>query len=283
MIRRPVLAALTGTALLLAGCSWFDTREIPTLGPEGTAAATTGFGPVAVTPGTPTGTTAGNEIEAIRTELMAVQDTVGTAGPAIQAGGDLSQTESDVVAAAAQVQNLADRAQAVDPAANAEDQRQLATLQQEIQQTAAVLDRMASAIAGGGVSAMAGAEAPEGTAGVASAPLPGVQAAGPGAGLAGGRPFVVIRFADPGVQYRSELRAAVAEAIRRSPTVAFDVVAVTPSVSSGNIPQITGQARDEAAAVMRSITEMGVSPDRVAVTAMSSDTAATNEVHVYVR
>jgi len=56
--------------------------------------------------------------------------------------------------------------------------------------------------------------------------------------------------------------------------------------AAGTAAQIslnTSKARRSADKVMRSLTSMGLSPDRVSLSTMTSPTAQTNEVHLYVR
>lgn len=106
----------------------------------------------------------------------------------------------------------------------------------------------------------------------------------PGAGIAGGRPLVLIRFDRPNVNYEQALFAAVSAALDRRPDASFDLVAVTPSTgSAAQLSLAREESRRDAERVLRSLTSMGLSPNRVALSQMTSPAAQTNEVHLYVR
>ena len=106
-----------------------------------------------------------------------------------------------------------------------------------------------------------------------------------GQGLAADRrPLVVIRFDRPNVSYEQQLYQAVSRAVERRPNAVFDLVAVSPSAGgAGQSAMAAANARRSAEQVMRSLTDMGVSADRVRMSAMSSGGASSNEVHLYVR
>ena len=106
----------------------------------------------------------------------------------------------------------------------------------------------------------------------------------PGSGIATGRPLVVIRFDRDNPDYEQALFAAVSATLDRRPNAAFDLVAVAPAAGTpAQISLNTNNARRSADKVMRSLTSMGLSPDRVSLSTMTSQTAQTNEVHLYVR
>jgi len=106
----------------------------------------------------------------------------------------------------------------------------------------------------------------------------------PGSGIATGRPLVVIRFDRDNPDYEQALFAAVSATLDRRPNAAFDLVAVAPAVGTpAQVSLNTSKARRSADKVMRSLTSMGLSPDRVSLSTMTSATAQTNEVHLYVR
>jgi hypothetical protein len=106
----------------------------------------------------------------------------------------------------------------------------------------------------------------------------------PGSGIATGRPLVVIRFDRDNPDYEQALFAAVSATLDRRPNAAFDLVAVAPAAgTAAQISLNTSKARRSADKVMRSLTSMGLSPDRVSLSTMTSPTAQTNEVHLYVR
>ncbi len=98
------------------------------------------------------------------------------------------------------------------------------------------------------------------------------------------RPLVVIRFDRPNVEYEQALYTAVSRALERRPSATFDLVAVAPN--TGNAAQVTVAAttsKRNAESVLRSLSDMGLPLDRVRLSAMTSGRAATNEVHIYVR
>lgn len=182
-----------------------------------------------------------------------------------------------------------------------EDRRQLGVLDEATQQTSTSLDQLLEALRREVLNkshflGMEGAKlaqiAPP-SADAAMAPQQPAQyqptyqptAAGqPGAGLASGRPFVVIRFANPGVEYEQQLYEAVSAALARSPDVAFDLVAVAPQ---GGTPEESVQNAENARAstekVMRSLVDMGLPPDRVSYSQVTDPNVQSNEVQLYVR
>jgi hypothetical protein len=109
-------------------------------------------------------------------------------------------------------------------------------------------------------------------------------AAPPGAGLAAGRPFVVIRFNQSGVNYEPALREAMARALARRPNLGLDLVAVTPQAGSAEaLAEAAEAAEAQADRVRRSLAEMGVPFDRIALMAQTDPSATGNEVRLYVR
>ncbi len=102
--------------------------------------------------------------------------------------------------------------------------------------------------------------------------------------LAARRPLVVIRFDRPDVEYQQALYTAVNRALERRPNAMFDVVAVAPSRGSpAQAAATTSTARRNAENVLRSLNNMGLPASRVSMSAMNSADAATPEVHIYVR
>ncbi|MGZ6212842.1 MAG: hypothetical protein ACXWNU_10505 [Candidatus Binataceae bacterium] len=91
------------------------------------------------------------------------------------------------------------------------------------------------------------------------------------------KPLVVIRFDKPDVAYEPALYQALSRALERRPDAVFDLVAVSPD--GGN----PSAARQDADAVLQSMTNMGLPAERVAMGAMGSSKAASPEVHIYVR
>ncbi len=100
----------------------------------------------------------------------------------------------------------------------------------------------------------------------------------------GRRPFVVIRFDHATVVYEDVLLDAVNRALERRPQAKFDLVAVAPV--SGNAAAVAGAAdaaKDHAAAVLKSLTGMGLPADRVSLSAMVSADVKDSEVRLYLR
>jgi len=100
------------------------------------------------------------------------------------------------------------------------------------------------------------------------------------ASVAGRRPLVVIRFDRANVNYENALAGAVSQAVQRFPSARFDLVAVAPAAGSAANQE---EARRNAEKVLRSMTGMGISADRITLSATTSPSVADEEVHVYVR
>lgn len=112
------------------------------------------------------------------------------------------------------------------------------------------------------------------------------QAAMAGAPIstAGRTPLVVIRFDRADVPYEQALYTAVSKTLERRPNAMFDLVAVAPTIGgAARIALNSQKARQHAENVMRSLVEMGLPPNRVAVSAKTQQQAANNEVHLFVR
>jgi hypothetical protein len=117
-----------------------------------------------------------------------------------------------------------------------------------------------------------------------AAPGAAPPAGSPAATAAGGRPLVVIRFDRPNPAYEQALYTAVSRAIERRPDVTFDLVAVSPGRGSqAQVALAASTAKRQAESVMRSLTDMGLPANRVSMSASTSNSAQTNEVHLYVR
>ncbi len=97
-------------------------------------------------------------------------------------------------------------------------------------------------------------------------------------------PLVVIRFDRKDVPYEQALYTAVSQALDRRPTATFDVVAVAPNRGTpAQVALNTNQSKRSAEKVFRTLTEMGLSGDRLTLSATTSPRVQTNEVRVYVR
>ncbi len=105
-----------------------------------------------------------------------------------------------------------------------------------------------------------------------------------GGANAGRRPLVVIRFDRPNVAYEQALYTAVSRALDRRPSASFDLVAVAPERgSAARVAVASNTSKRNAETVLRSLSDMGLPLQRVRLSAMTSSAAATNEVHIYVR
>ena len=102
--------------------------------------------------------------------------------------------------------------------------------------------------------------------------------------LSGPRPLVKIRFDQANVEYEQPVYTAVNEALERYPNAQFDLIAVHPS--AGNAAEVaieSTRARRNAEKVLRTMTQMGLPLERIALSHSDSAEAATNEVHIYIR
>ena len=183
-----------------------------------------------------------------------------------------------------------------------EDHRQLAILQDEVDQTVILIDRLLNEVTDD-IRRQSSYVATERSnlntlaAGIKTGEIYGASlsnvaqsAEGPGpiAGkpmdTSGRRPLVVIRFDRDQVPYQQALYNAVGRVLERRPNAAFDLVAVAPtSGGPARVALNSNKARRHAEDVLRSLTEMGLPPARVAVSAMTLATATANEVHLYLR
>ena len=110
------------------------------------------------------------------------------------------------------------------------------------------------------------------------------SAPSPSADIRSRRPLVVIRFDRPNVPYQQAVYNAVSQVLDRRPGATFDLVAVAPGRGgTARVALEANKARRNAETVMRSLVDMGLPPSRVAMSSTTSDNATTNEVHLYVR
>lgn len=183
-----------------------------------------------------------------------------------------------------------------------EDHRQLAILEDEVDQTVVLIERLLkettedirrqSSYVAAERSNLNTLAAGIKTGEIYGASLSNVAqaAAGPGpiAGkpmdTSGRRPLVVIRFDRDKVPYQQALYNAVGKVLERRPNAAFDLVAVAPaSGGPARVALNSTKARRHAEDVLRSLTEMGLPPARVAVSGKTAANANSNEVHLYLR
>ena len=98
------------------------------------------------------------------------------------------------------------------------------------------------------------------------------------------RPLVVIRFDRKNVKYEQPLYNAISRALQRRPNAMFDLVAVAPNEGSTARATLAASAsKKHAESVLRSLSDMGLPLERVRLSALTSNNAQTNEVHLYVR
>ena len=183
-----------------------------------------------------------------------------------------------------------------------EDHRQLAILEDEVNKTVVVIDRLLNELSEdvtraqnyfaaerSNLTAMQvaidngeyiGGSLASRAYGTPTPPPPGGAAS-----LVGQRqPLVVIRFSDPNVDYEQALFTVVSRALERKPNAGFDLVAIAPNVGTpAEVSLATTRSRRNAESVLRSLTSMGLPADRITLSATSSAMAQVNEVHVYVR
>ncbi|HZF36129.1 MAG TPA: hypothetical protein VE914_20190 [Candidatus Angelobacter sp.] len=119
------------------------------------------------------------------------------------------------------------------------------------------------------------------------APAGGAETSGvlpPGSGLATGRPYVVIRFTESSVDYEKALSEAVKRAVARKPNLAFDLVAVTPRAGTAEeLADLTDKAHAEADSVMKSLSALGIGPERVSMMTWTGQPTDVNEIRLYIR
>jgi hypothetical protein len=186
-----------------------------------------------------------------------------------------------------------------------EDHRQLAILEDEVNRTVVLIDRLLNelssdvsrqsaylsgerrnlialslAIKNGEMYGSSLANA----AFAGAAPTAATARGANGAPDAPRRPLVVIRFDRANVAYEQALYSALSGALNRRPGATFDLVAVAPqSGSPAEVTSAQNRSKRDAERVLRSMSEMGLPMERVRLSAMTSPGAQSNEVHVYVR
>jgi hypothetical protein len=107
-----------------------------------------------------------------------------------------------------------------------------------------------------------------------------------GAGYSGmsGMPLVVIKFEHANEDYQQILYAAITQALQSRPGAAFSIVAVSPTRGTATAVRLAQtSAERHAQDVMRSMTDMGVPPSRLAVASQTDPGVRTSEVRVFVR
>ena len=217
--------------------------------------------------------------------------------------GQMNALSNEVAGNAASVAFLQDSVRAAFGVSGAvdEDHRQLRMLQDQTAQTNVDVDRLLSQISqdvarqneylstersnlttlAGGVSR---GEFLGSTLASRAVPAPAQPTLPPGAGVASGRPLVVIRFDRPNVNYEQALYQATSKALEIRPNAAFDVVGVSPSGGTPAQNALNGDiARTNADRVVRSLQSMGLPSDRISASQSNDPGIQAGEVRIYVR
>ena len=187
-----------------------------------------------------------------------------------------------------------------------EDHRQLAILEDEINRTDVLIDRLLTEVTNdvrrqtsyvaterSNLNLVsAGIKTGEIYGGslinIAMANAGGAGNIGVSAGLpvdtSGRRPLVVIRFDRDKVPYEKALYNAVSRVLKTQPNAVFDLVSVAPNMGGeARVALNSNKARRQSGNVLRTLIEMGMPPARIAVSAKTSSSARSNEVHLYLR
>ena len=261
---------------------------------HGTVAAVNARLQVGTTPGNPILVQQFNNSQSDLDRLSADIGEMNKLATAIAGDSTLSAFLSESVSAAYNLSGAVD-----------EDHMQLAILEDEVNRTVVLIDRLLKEITDD-VRRQTSYVSTERSnlnlmsAGIKSGEIYGaslvnramVSAAGPGLAAGppvardttGRRPLVVIRFDRATVPYQQALYNAVSRVLERRPDAVFDLVAVAPAAGGkARVALNTTKSRRHADTVRRSLVEMGLPPGRLAVSSKTSAQARTNEVHVYLR
>lgn len=98
------------------------------------------------------------------------------------------------------------------------------------------------------------------------------------------RPLMTIKFDRPNVQYQQPLYVSVNEAMQVYPDATFELVAVAPGQGNAAKMALEGsKARRNAEDVLRAMTQMGVTADKVMLSSSTNPNSDTSEVQLYIR
>ena len=167
-----------------------------------------------------------------------------------------------------------------------DDQRQLAVLQGEAEQTNGLIQRMVNEMrqdvtSANGYLAQQNSNLAALSTGIDQGKAVGTVAAAAdatarGVALVGTRqPLIVIRFDRPNVDYEAVVYSTMSEALARRPDAIFDLVGLAPAGAMTRNDDYVGR-------VYRSLIKMGVPPERLSLSATSSGQIQVDEVHIYV-
>ena len=220
--------------------------------------------------------------------------------------GEMNKLATDVAGTSTKAAFLSESSRATRGVAGAvdEDHRQLSVLEDEVDRTVVLIDRLIKEVSTDvrrQTNYIAGEKANLNTVGAAiktgeiygaslgqiakeaqdrAHPVAAGEARDPG----GRRPLVVIRFDRTDVPYQQALYSAVSRALERRPDAVFDLIAVAPAVGGAAREAVnTNRSRRHAENVLRSLVEMGLPPSRVAISTRTLAEAKVNEVHLYLR
>lgn len=99
-----------------------------------------------------------------------------------------------------------------------------------------------------------------------------------------GKPLVVIRFDRANVSYERQLYNAVSRALERRPDASFTLITVSPARPNPAAEALgTSQARKNADNVMRSLADMGLPATRVTLSSRTDPGVDVNEIQLFVR
>ena len=184
------------------------------------------------------------------------------------------------------------------PGAIDEDHRQLTVLEDEANQIAVVLDRLARDASADlrrqtatlsnerGRLAQLATSIKSGDLYATGNAAPRIAAAAPppGAPPAAGAPIVAIKFARANTNYQKTLYAALSQALQAQPSASFNVVGVSPTRGTAAAVQTAqSDARKHAQDVMKTMTEMGVPAARMDISSATDPSIRTSEVRVFLR
>lgn len=190
-----------------------------------------------------------------------------------------------------------------------EDHRHLAQLEDEVQQTAVLIDRLLTeiseditrqstylsseranlrvlqtAIANGELygSSLTNRVSLRGADGPSLSPYSQTAAGRVDASVEDA--LVIIRFTTGDVRYQQPLYQAVASVLEIDPNARFDLVAVNPQAGNPAATAVAAsQARDRAEQVLRTLVDFGLPASRVAVSSQQVADAPATEVRLFVR
>ncbi len=100
--------------------------------------------------------------------------------------------------------------------------------------------------------------------------------------LAAVSPLVIIRFSRPNIVFRAQLNDALQQAKALNPEGQIHLVAVAPQRKTGQ-EQLLAQAESHqyAQSILRAVQALGVPTENIRITAQTSQTADSSEVHIY--